>query len=49
VLFLKRLCNILIERRRYWLAPIAVMLIVAGLLFTVSAGGRMITLVYRLL
>jgi hypothetical protein len=49
MLWLKHLWNTLLERRRYWLGPILAMLVVAGLLFTVSAGGRLVTMVYRIL
>ena len=43
---LNRVQNILLERRRYWLVPIAAMLIVAVVLFLFSAGGRLASAIY---
>lgn len=46
MLLFHRAWNILRERRRYWILPIAVMLIVSGTLFLVSAGGRILSVIY---
>jgi hypothetical protein len=49
MLLFRRAWNILRERRRYWLMPIAVMLIVSGILFLVSAGGRLVSVIHSML
>jgi len=46
MLLFRGVWNILRERRRYWMLPIAIMLIVAGALFLVSAGGRLVSAIY---
>jgi hypothetical protein len=43
---LNRVQHILLERWRYWIVPIAAMLIVAFVLFLFSAGGRLVSAIY---
>ncbi len=49
MLLFRQVWNILRERRRYWLVPIAIMLIVSGILFLVSAGGRLVAVIHSML
>jgi hypothetical protein len=42
----KRVWNILLERRRYWLIPMLAMLVALGSLFLISAGGRFVPMIY---
>jgi hypothetical protein len=46
MLSLRRTWDTLLERRRYWLAPITVMLIAVGSLFLISAGGHLLSVIY---
>jgi len=42
----RRVWDILLERRRYWLVPIVTMLVAVGSLFLISASGRFISAIY---
>jgi hypothetical protein len=46
MLSLKNTRDILRERRRFWIVPIAVMVVVVGGLFIISVGGRLVSAVY---
>jgi len=46
VALLQRARNVLLERRGYWLVPITTMLVVAFVLFAISAGGRVVSAIY---
>jgi hypothetical protein len=48
MLLFRRVWNILRERRRYWLVPIAVMLAVSAILFLASAGGRLVSVIHSM-
>jgi uncharacterized membrane protein YqhA len=46
VALLQRARDVLLERRGYWLIPITTMLVVAFVLFAISAGGRVVSAIY---
>ncbi|MDP3804375.1 MAG: DUF5989 family protein [Candidatus Omnitrophota bacterium] len=48
VVFFKELCGFLITRKKWWLLPIVIMLILLGLLIVFTEGSALAPFVYTL-